>query len=201
LARRLPAAAPPANSRPEQTGLSRLTLTPADVFARDRFKSTTSRSNCRLFADAIGNLFAVRPGLDNTLPAIFAGSHLDSQPTGGRFDGVLGVCAGVEMLRLLEENWIETVGLVGVVNWTNEGAGFPCSMMGSGVWSREVSMEKAMGLKEVVGGGRGRTVREELEGIGIVKDRQGRQKSSRWWAGCGGGGCELGDGGQDGCTF
>lgn len=81
------------------------------------------------------------------------------------------------MLRVLEENWVETEGPVGVVNWTNEeGARFPVSMMGSGVWSGEVGVERAMGLREVggeAGRGRGRTVGEELERMGIRKGEMG----------------------------
>ena len=121
---------------PEQTGLSRLSLTDHDKAARDWFVSTTRDLGCEITVDQIGNIFAVRRGLNNDVPATFVGSHLDSQPLGGRFDGVLGVCAGIEMLRVLNDNWIETEGPVGVINWTNEeGARFPVSMMGSGAWA------------------------------------------------------------------
>jgi hypothetical protein len=110
----------PYGERPEATGMSRLSLSDADRRARDWFVETTKSLSCKTHVDEIGNVFAIRPGLDNSKPATFAGSHLDTQPTGGRFDSVLGVCAGIEMLRVLEENWIETEGPVGVVNWTNE---------------------------------------------------------------------------------
>lgn len=121
--------------------------------------------------DAIGNTFAIRPGLNNDVPATFVGSHLDSQPLGGRFDGVLGVCAGIEMLRVLNDNHIETEGPVGVVNWTNEeGARFPVSMMGSGVWAGAQDLQSIYKLKEVNAGtnGQRRTVKEELERIGYL---------------------------------
>ena len=116
--------------------MSRLSLSDADREARAWFKETSEGLGCKVSSDEMGNQFAVRPGLDNSKSPVFAGSHLDTQPTGGRFDGVLGVCAGIELLRMMEENWIESEGPVGVVNWTNEeGARFPLSMMGSGVWS------------------------------------------------------------------
>ena len=155
---------------PEATGMCRLTLSDADREARDWFVKTTKSLSCTTHIDKMGNIFAVRPGLDNSKPATFAGSHLDTQPTGGRFDGVLGVCAGIEMLRVLEENWIETEGPVGVVNWTNEeGARFPISMMGSGVWCGEIALNKAHETLEVGDpqGGR-KSVKEELDRIGYL---------------------------------
>lgn len=151
----------------EQTGLTRLTLSDHDRAARDWFAETTKSLHCDVKVDSMGNMFAVRPGLKNDVPATFVGSHLDSQPLGGRFDGVLGVVAGLEMLRVLDENHIETEGPVGVVNWTNEeGARFPVSMMGSGVWAGVQDLNKIYGLKEV--GSEGRTVKEELERIGYL---------------------------------
>lgn len=97
--------------------MSRLTLSDADKQARDWFVQTTKRLGCQVIVDAIGNIFAIRPGrLEG--PATFVGSHLDTQPTGGRYDGVLGIQAGIEMLRVLENNKVETDYPVGVVNWT-----------------------------------------------------------------------------------
>jgi hydantoinase/carbamoylase family amidase len=148
---------------PEQTGMSRLSLSDADREARKWFKETTEGLGCEVTVDAMGNQFAVRKGLDSGKSPVFAGSHLDTQPTGGRFDGVLGVCAGVEMLRVMQENWIETEGPV--VNWTNEeGARFPLSMMGSGVWAGQFPLEKIYRMEEVGTGTR--TVGEELDRIG-----------------------------------
>ncbi len=155
---------------PEQTGMSRLTLSDADKEAREWFVGTAKSLSCKIHVDEMGNTFAIRPGLKNDKPATFAGSHLDTQPTGGRFDGVLGVCAGIEMLRVLEENWIETEGPVGVVNWTNEeGARFPISMVGSGVWSGDIPLEKAHSLLEVgdFQGGR-KSMKEVLVRIGYM---------------------------------
>ncbi|OMP85480.1 putative hydrolase [Diplodia seriata] len=114
----------------------------------------------------MGNIFAVRPGLREG-PATFAGSHLDTQPSGGRYDGILGVTAGVEMLKVLSENWVETEFPVGVVNWTNEeGARFPISMVASGVWSGDIPLERAHNLREVGGGSA--TMKTELERIGYL---------------------------------
>lgn len=152
----------------KRVGLKRLTLSKEDKEARDWFVSTTESLGCKTHVDQIGNIFAVRPGLNNDAPATFAGSHLDSQPSGGRFDGILGVAAGVEMLRTLNDNWIETEGPVGVVNWTNEeGAKYPISMMGSGVWSGRVGLQQAWDVKSVAAGPV-TTVKEELERIGYL---------------------------------
>ena len=113
-----------------ETGMSRLSLSDSDKEARDWFHRTTTDLGCKVHVDAMGNHFAVRPGLNNDAPPTYAGSHLDTQPTGGRYDGILGVTAAVEMLKVLNDNWIETNCPVGVVNWTNEeGARFPKSMV------------------------------------------------------------------------
>lgn len=84
--------------------MSRLTLSDVERKARDWFIETTKNLSCETHVDKIGNVFATRPGLDNSKPATHAGSRLNTQPTGGRFDGALGVCAGIEMLRVLAEN-------------------------------------------------------------------------------------------------
>ncbi len=153
-------------------GLTRLTLSREDKQARDWFVETTKSLGCQVHVDQIGNIFAIRPGLkkeNENIPATFAGSHLDSQPSGGRFDGVLGVAAGIEMLRVLNDNWIETEGPVGVVNWTNEeGAKYPISMMGSGVWSGRISLDDAWNTKSVTPGRPVTTVKQELERIGYL---------------------------------
>lgn len=99
--------------------MARLALSDTDKQARDWFVQTTEMLGCRITVDAMGNIFAVRPGrAGHTAPATFAGSHLDTQPTGGRYDGILGVHAGVEMLRVLQERDVKTEFPVGVVNWT-----------------------------------------------------------------------------------
>ena len=97
--------------------MSRLALTDTDREARDWFVDATRQFGCDVRIDAMGNTFAVRAGHQKG-PATFAGSHLDTQPSGGRYDGVLGVLAGVEMLRVMQEEGVETEFPVGVVNWT-----------------------------------------------------------------------------------
>lgn len=98
--------------------MSRLALTDADKEARDWFVATTEALGCHVTVDSMGNIFAVRPGIRNDKPPTFVGSHLDTQPSGGRYDGILGITAGVEMLKVLADNWVETAYPVGVVNWT-----------------------------------------------------------------------------------
>ncbi len=99
------------------TGMSRLALSDADKQARDWFIDTTKSLGCHVTVDSMGNIFAIRPGQDEGHPTV-AGSHLDTQPSGGRYDGILGIHAGVEMLKVLDEMDIQTAFPVGVVNWT-----------------------------------------------------------------------------------
>lgn len=133
-----------------ETGMQRLALSEEDKTVRDWFAETTKKLGCKVTVDAMGNMFAVRPGRRTDVPPTMVGSHLDTQPTGGRYDGILGVCAGIEMLKALEENGIETEGGVGVINWTNEeGARFPKSMVSSGVWAENIPLETAHNLLEV----------------------------------------------------
>ncbi|MCJ1433143.1 hypothetical protein MMC27_002502 [Xylographa pallens] len=160
----------PPHSTSTDTGMSRLSLSDADKQARDWFAATARELGCKVRIDAMGNTFAVRPGRQAGRPTC-AGSHLDTQPTGGRYDGILGVCAGVEMLRVLKEEAIETEFPVGVVNWTNEeGARFPISMVSSGVWAGAIPLETAHSLKEVGTGGR--TMKQELERIGYLGEME-----------------------------
>lgn len=97
--------------------MSRLSLSDPDKQVRDWFVETTKSLGCQVTVDEMGNIFAIRPGRRDGL-ATFAGSHLDTQPRGGRYDGILGVLAGVEMLHVLNDKQIETEFPVGVVNWT-----------------------------------------------------------------------------------
>lgn len=104
-------------SRITDTGMARLSLSDDDKKARDWFVETTKSLGCTVAVDAMGNTFAIRPGRREGPPTC-AGSHLDTQPAGGRYDGILGVHAGVEMLKVLEDNRVQTEYPVGVVNWT-----------------------------------------------------------------------------------
>lgn len=98
--------------------MSRLSLSDSDKQARDWFAEATKALGCTVTVDAMGNMFAVRPGRRSDVPPIFAGSHLDTQPAAGRYDGILGVLSGVEMLKLLQDHWVDTEYPIGVVNWT-----------------------------------------------------------------------------------
>lgn len=97
--------------------MARLALSDDDKKARDWFVRTTRKLGCTVTVDAMGNLFAVRRGRRDGPPTC-AGSHLDTQPTGGRYDGILGIHAGVEMLKVLKDRHVQTEYPVGVVNWT-----------------------------------------------------------------------------------
>nr|WP_262269768.1 M20 family metallo-hydrolase [Microvirga sp. HBU65207] len=117
-------------------GVSRLTLTDTDRQVRDWLKSECERLGCTVTVDEVGNMFAVRPGRRSDLPPIAIGSHLDTQPTGGKFDGILGVLGGLEVLKTLQDTGYETNAPLMLVNWTNEeGSRFAPAMLGSGVYA------------------------------------------------------------------
>lgn len=101
-----------------ETGMARLSLDDSDKQVRDWFLKEAKSLGCKTMIDEMGNLFAIRPGRNPDAPPIMMGSHLDTQPTGGRYDGILGVVAGLEVLRVLNENSYETEGSIGVVSWT-----------------------------------------------------------------------------------
>ncbi len=144
-------------------GVRRLTLTEVDKRGRDRFRAECEAAGLTVRVDAIGNMFARREGRDpNRLPVLF-GSHLDSQPSGGKFDGALGVLAGLEVMRSLNDLGIVTEAPVELVNWTDEeGSRFGHSLMGSGVWSGAYPLEKVYALTDL----EGVTVCSALDGIG-----------------------------------
>ncbi|MQT14254.1 M20 family metallo-hydrolase [Segnochrobactrum spirostomi] len=117
-------------------GVCRLTLTDLDAKVRDWFKAECEKVGCTVRIDEVGNMFALRPGRRNDLPPIAMGSHLDTQPTGGKFDGILGVLGGLEVLKTLHDLGYETNAPVMLVNWTNEeGSRFAPAMLGSGVFA------------------------------------------------------------------
>jgi len=144
-------------------GVKRLTLSEVDKRGRDTFKAWCEALGLTVRVDAIGNMFARREGRDPKRPPVLMGSHLDSQPTGGKFDGALGVLAGLEVMRTLNDLSIVTEAPIELVNWTDEeGSRFGHSLMGSGVWAGVYTLEKAYGLKDVDGV----SVAEALERIG-----------------------------------
>ncbi|SFV34380.1 M20 family metallo-hydrolase [Hyphomicrobium facile] len=120
----------------ERGGIRRLALSDEDQKVRDWFKAQCEALGCTVRVDEVGNMFAMRPGRNNDLPPIAMGSHLDTQPTGGKFDGILGVLGGLEVMRTLHEQDYETNAPIEIVNWTNEeGSRFPPAMMASGVFA------------------------------------------------------------------
>jgi len=117
-------------------GVQRLTLTDEDKQARDLFVSWLKELDLEITVDEMGNIFGKRPGKNNDLEPVMSGSHIDSQPKGGRFDGILGVMGPLEVLRTLHENNVETERPMIIVDWTNEeGSRFAPAMVASGVWA------------------------------------------------------------------
>ncbi|HUN47914.1 MAG TPA: Zn-dependent hydrolase [Stellaceae bacterium] len=120
----------------EKGGVCRLALTDLDKVGRDLFIRWCKEAGCTVTLDRMGNIFARRPGKNPKLAPVLTGSHLDTQPTGGRFDGVYGVLAGLEVIRTLNDLAYETEAPVEVVVWTNEeGSRFSPPMVGSGVFA------------------------------------------------------------------
>jgi N-carbamoyl-L-amino-acid hydrolase len=117
-------------------GICRLTLTDLDRQVRDWFRAQCEAAGCIVTVDDMGNIFARRPGRDPTLPPIAIGSHLDTQPTGGKYDGIIGVLSGLEVLRTLNDQGYETNAPIEVIDWTNEeGSRFAPAMLSSGVFA------------------------------------------------------------------
>jgi N-carbamoyl-L-amino-acid hydrolase len=117
-------------------GICRLTLTDLDRQVRDWFRARCEALGCTVTVDDMGAMFARRPGQRNDIPPIAMGSHLDTQPTGGKFDGVLGVLGALEALRTMVQAGYETYAPIEVINWTNEeGSRFAPAMVASGVFA------------------------------------------------------------------
>jgi N-carbamoyl-L-amino-acid hydrolase len=117
-------------------GIKRLTVSDEDKKVRDWFKAQCEALGCKVSVDSVGNMFALRPGRNNKLEPIAMGSHLDTQPTGGKFDGVLGVLGALEAMRSMVDLVYETNAPLMIVNWTNEeGSRFAPAMLASGVYA------------------------------------------------------------------
>lgn len=144
-------------------GIKRLTLTDEDRMVRDWFKAACEAAGCAVRYDDMGNMFARRPGKNPDLPPIAMGSHLDTQPTGGKFDGILGVLSGLEVIRSLNDAGYETNAPLEVINWTNEeGSRFAPAMLCSGVFAGVFPREYADSRADR----EGKTFGEELDRIG-----------------------------------
>ncbi|PWJ42415.1 Zn-dependent hydrolase [Sediminitomix flava] len=144
-------------------GVCRVTLTEEDKKGRDLFIKWCEDAGCTIEIDQMGNLFARRAGKRADLNPILMGSHLDSQPTGGKYDGVYGVLAALEVIESLNDLDIVTEAPIEIVSWTNEeGARFSPAMIGSGVFTGEFTLEYAYNQKDK----EGVTLGEALDQIG-----------------------------------
>ena len=147
----------------DKGGVKRLALTDLDRQGRDLVVQWAKAEGLAVTVDQVGNVFMRREGANPALPPVVTGSHIDTQPTGGKFDGNYGVLAGLEVVRTLNERGIRTEAPIEVAFWTNEeGSRFVPVMMGSGVFCGAFSLETAYAARDVDG----KSVGEELERIG-----------------------------------
>jgi N-carbamoyl-L-amino-acid hydrolase len=157
-------------------GSNRQALSDEDAAGRDLFVGWARAAGCSVELDQIGNLFLRRAGTSDEADPVLIGSHLDTQPTGGRFDGVYGVLGGLEVIERLNDLDQETERAVDVVVWTNEeGSRFQYSMMGSAVWSGALDLGTARRLEDVDGV----TVGAELDRLGWSGPRPARPRPYR----------------------
>jgi len=148
-------------------GSNRQTLTDFDKQGRELFKRWCDAAGLSMGVDQMGTMFMTRAGTDPEALPVYVGSHLDTQPTGGRYDGVLGVLSGLELVRTLNDLGIATRHPIVVTNWTNEeGARFAPAMMASGVFAGQFTQDYAYGRKDPDG----KTFGDELKRIGWVGD-------------------------------
>ena len=146
-------------------GCCRLALTDLDKQGRELYINWAEEAGCTVKVDAIGNIMCTRPGEDMSLPPVGTGSHLDTQPTGGKFDGVYGVLSGLEVVRSMNDQGIKTKHPIEISVWTNEeGSRFAPAMMGSGVVSGRFTLEEILDKTDVDGLRLG----DELERIGFA---------------------------------
>ena len=151
-------------------GCDRLALTDADAAGRHLFAHWCREAGLALTVDAMGNMFARREGREAGLAPVLVGSHLDTQQPGGKFDGPLGVLAGLACVRALDAAGVRTRRPVVVVNWTNEeGARFAPGLMGAAVHAGALALAEAHTVQDRGG----RRVGEELRRIGFLGDGQG----------------------------
>ena len=146
-------------------GLCRLALSDADKEMRDLFVTWCTEAGCTVTVDKVGNVFARRPGTEDHLSPVLMGSHLDTQVAGGKYDGIVGVLAGLEVLRTLDERRIRTKRPLELVCWTNEeGARFTPPMVASGAFASVFDVDWVLGLRD----DDGRIFGSELQRIGYA---------------------------------
>jgi beta-ureidopropionase / N-carbamoyl-L-amino-acid hydrolase len=144
-------------------GVRRLTLGPEDKQVRNWFRKACEDAGLEVHVDALGSMFGVRKGRDMSKPPVGLGSHLDTQPTGGKFDGVLGTLAALEVVRTLNDAGIETELPICICNWTNEeGSRFAPAMMASAAYVGDFTTDDILSRRDA----EGVTVGEALDGIG-----------------------------------
>src|ERR1700761_7022183 len=133
-------------------GVRRLTLGPEDKQVRDWFRKACEAAGLEVHVDTLGSMFALRKGRDMTRPPVGLGSHLDHQPTGGKFDGVLGTLAALEVVRTLNDAGIETETPICIVNWTNEeGSRFAPATMASAAYAGDYTTDDILSRKDAAG--------------------------------------------------
>ena len=153
----------------QKGGVCRLALTDLDKQGRDLVTGWAKEAGLSITTDKIGNVFMRRKGKNDALPPVVCGSHIDTQPTGGKFDGNYGVLAGLEVIRTLNDRKIETEAPLEVAFWTNEeGSRFVPVMMGSGVFAGAFTLEHAYAAKDTAG----KSVKDELSRIGYIGDQE-----------------------------
>ena len=146
-------------------GLARVALSDSDREMRDQFVTWCRDAGCTIAIDGVGNIFARRKGTDDSLPPVVMGSHLDTQVNGGRYDGIVGVLAGLEVLRTLNEKNIQTRRAIEVVNWTNEeGARFSPPMIAAGAFAGVYAVDWVLDRRD----DEGRRFGDELARIGYA---------------------------------
>jgi N-carbamoyl-L-amino-acid hydrolase len=151
----------------EKGGIRRLTLSDEDRQVRDWFRAQCEAIGCTVTVDDCGNMFARRAGRRDDLPPICLGSHLDTQPTGGKFDGCLGVLGALEVLRTLHDLGYQTHAPIEAINWTNEeGSRFAPAMLASGVFAGAIAKETALSQTDRDG----KVFAQELARIGYDGD-------------------------------
>ena len=158
-------------------GVQRLTLSDEDKQARDLFVNWLKELKLEITIDEMGNIFGKRSGKNNDLAPVMSGSHIDSQPKGGRFDGILGVMGPLEVLRTLHENNIETERPFVIVDWTNEeGSRFAPAMVASGVWAGALERDWVYDRTDI----NGKRFEDELIRIGY----KGTVPAKKWPVHC-----------------
>ena len=154
-------------------GVQRLTLSDEDKRARDLFVEWLKEMDLEITIDEMGSIFGKREGKNNDLAPVMSGSHIDSQPKGGRFDGILGVMGALEVLRTIHERKIETERPIVIVDWTNEeGSRFAPAMVASGVWAGALDRDWVYKRTDISG----KRFVDELERIGY----KGTVPAEKW---------------------